>query len=41
MRNILYIQCIVKVNGRMGTRGNTKEVKDLKQNGWLDKRGYD
>jgi hypothetical protein len=38
MRNILYIQCIVTVNSRMGTRGNKKEGKTLtKMDGWIRK----
>jgi hypothetical protein len=36
MRNILYIQCIVTVNSRMGTSRNTKEGKTLsKMDGWI------
>jgi len=36
MRNFLYIQYIVKVNSRMGTRENTKKGKTLsKMDGWI------
>jgi len=36
MRNILYIQYIVTVNSRMGTRENTKKGKILsKMDGWI------